>query len=116
MRNLSSINLIRSTTLLEMIDGTPDQSRRILPFHFSNLVGPDSPPCVLLHGTMDTLVYEENSLRIQQKYVEFNRPVIYIKYHFVGHAFTMNSQYHPISIYYLERFLYKVPTLNHMGG
>jgi len=101
----------------KMIDGTPETNPEEY-YHFtpSNLVGPDSPPCVLLHGTMDTLVYEENSLRIQQKYVEFNRPVIYIKYHFVGHAFTMNSQYHPISIYYLERFLYKVPTLNHMGG
>ena len=96
----------------KMIDGTPETNPEEY-YHFtpSNLVGPDSPPCVLLHGTMDTLVYEENSLRIQQKYVKFNRPVIYIKYHFVGHAFTMNSQYHPISIYYLERFLYKVPTL-----
>mgnify|MGYP005852293505 CR=1 FL=1 len=93
----------------QMIEGTPETNPEEF-FYFtpSNLVGPESPPCLLLHGTMDTLVPYENSLRIQQKYKEFNRPLILITYYFIGHAFTHNSQYQPINIFYIERFLYHV--------
>ncbi len=97
------------TARFKMINGTPETNPEEF-FYFtpSNLVGSESPPCLLLHGTMDTLVPYENSLRILQKYREFNRPLILITYYFIGHAFTHNPQYQPINVFYIERFLYNV--------
>jgi acetyl esterase/lipase len=92
-----------------LIPGTPEQ----LPdwyYHLtpSNLVNASSPPTILFHGTIDKMVPPENSQQLYEALRNAGRDAILVKGPYGGHGFDFGPLFAPITMYYLERFLYHV--------
>lgn len=51
------------------------------------LAGKDSPPTLILHGQMDTLVYPQHSKRLNHKLKELGVPVAYMNFPWATHGF-----------------------------
>jgi acetyl esterase/lipase len=92
-----------------LIPGTPNE----LPdtyFHLtpSNLINSSSTPTILFHGTVDRMVPPINSQQYYTQLQHAGQKVIYIKGLYGGHGFDFGPYFAPITMYYLERFLYHV--------
>lgn len=72
----------------------------------SKLIDSEDPPCLIFHGTSDTMVPFINSLELQNACVNNSVDIILVKNYFVGHAMDIAATYSSISVYYTERFLF----------
>lgn len=81
---LNSLNLMR-----QYLDGPPGESRREI-YHTASAqhnIGPVTPPTLLLHGTIDTLVWRRHSERLAAQLSEAGRPHLFIELPWATHAF-----------------------------
>jgi acetyl esterase/lipase/uncharacterized membrane protein len=92
-----------------LINGTPDQVPDLY-YHYtpSNLVSIGSPPTILFQGTIDKMVPPSNTQTIYDTLISNGCEAIRIKGYFGGHGFDFGPNFAPITMYYLERFLYNV--------
>ncbi|TFF96630.1 MAG: hypothetical protein EU544_00230 [Promethearchaeota archaeon] len=81
----------------------PDLYKKLTP---SESVDKDDPPCLIFHGTSDSLVPYENSETIHKEMVDHEVPCILVKGYFGAHGHTEAAQHLSIARYYMERFLY----------
>ncbi|MGV9173759.1 MAG: prolyl oligopeptidase family serine peptidase, partial [Promethearchaeia archaeon] len=81
----------------------PDFYDRYTP---SQHIDDNDPPCLIFHGTSDSMVPTENSYEIQEECKENQINCILAKMPFVGHAFDFSSSLKVMSSYYMERWLY----------
>lgn len=71
-------------------------------------VDSEDPPCLLLHGTSDSMVPIKNSLEIQEACKSQGVDCVLMKHYFVGHAMDMADFHGSMCQYYVERFMYAV--------
>jgi len=91
----------------QFVPGTPETNpEAYLHYSPSYLINESSPPCILLHGTSDTVVPYKESLTIQSKMKEYNRTCILVPGYFGGHGHILGIQHNMMTTYYIERFLY----------
>lgn len=91
----------------QFIPGTPETNpEAYLHYSPSYLINENSPPCILLHGTSDTMVPYKESITIQLKMQENNRKCILVPGYFGGHGHILGIQHNIMTTYYIERFLY----------
>ncbi len=69
-----------------------------------------SPPTLLVHGLIDTLVWNQHSVRLQARLAEARVPNLYVELPWATHAFEYNltGPGGQLATYALERFLYAV--------
>ena len=100
---LNSPRLIR-----RFLGGTPetagpayDSSSAIL------LTGPGSPPTLLIHGTIDTLVWHRHSVRLAARLTEVGVPNLLVSMPWAAHAleFNLSSPSGQLTTYSVEWFL-----------
>jgi acetyl esterase/lipase len=103
---LNSPRLIR-----RFLGGTPetagpayDSSSAIL------LAGPGSPPTLLIHGTIDTLVWQRQSVRLAAKLSEAGVPNLLVSMPWATHAleFNLSGPSGQLTTYSVGRFLQAV--------
>ena len=84
---LNSLQLMR-----QYLGGPPDESRREL-YHSASAqlnVNATTPPMLLLHGTIDTLVWRRHSERMAARLQEAGRPCVFVELPWATHAFEYN--------------------------
>lgn len=71
------------------------------------LVGPRTPPTLLIHGRKDELVWVEQSRRLAQRLAEHGRPHLYVELPWATHGcdFAIAGPCGQITLYAVERFL-----------
>ncbi|MFZ9682902.1 MAG: alpha/beta hydrolase, partial [Cephaloticoccus sp.] len=81
---LNSLNLMR-----QYLGGPPDLARAdtYLSASAQYLVGPATPPTLLLHGTLDTLVWRRHSERLAAALAAAGRPHLLLELPWATHAF-----------------------------
>ena len=84
---LNSIKLMR-----QYLGGPPDESRQEIYRSASaqDNVGSATPPTLLLHGTIDTLVWRRHSERLATRLGEAARPHVLVELPWATHAFEFN--------------------------
>jgi acetyl esterase/lipase len=86
------------------IGGTPDLVDPVA------LVGEDSPPCLIYHGTHDGIVNPKYASILQKAYEnKSGAPCALLWMNFAGHGsdFYTPGYYNQIFMYYMERFMYR---------
>jgi acetyl esterase/lipase len=90
--NAREDDILKSPTLMrQYLGGTPDSSREnyesasALP-----RVNPRTPPTLLLHGAIDSLVWYRHSVRLEAKLAEQNVPHVFVSLPWATHAFEYN--------------------------
>ena len=103
---LNSLQLLR-----RFLGGTPDSAG---PAYDSAsaylLVGPKSPPTLLIHGTIDTLVWQRQSVRLAAKLSEAGVPNLLVSMPWATHAleFNLSGPSGQLTTYSVGRFLQAV--------
>lgn len=84
---LNSLQLMR-----QYLGGPPDETRReIYQSASAQLnVNATTPPMLLMHGTLDTLVWRRHSVRMEERLKQAGRPVAFIELPWATHAFEYN--------------------------
>ncbi len=91
-----------------LMPGSPEEYPEVYYYSTpSNYINATSPSCLLLHGTVDKMVPNENSETILAQMHESGRHCIKIRGYFGGHAHDAASFHNSIGMYFLERFLYR---------
>jgi len=86
------------------IGGTPDLVDPVA------LVGEDSPPCLIYHGTHDGIVDPKYASILQKAYKDRSgAPCALLWMNFAGHGsdFYTPGYYNQVFMYYMERFMYR---------
>ncbi|MHB8061619.1 MAG: alpha/beta hydrolase [Ruminiclostridium sp.] len=86
------------------VEGTPDLVDPVA------LVGEDSPPCLIYHGTHDGIVNPKYASILQKAYLDkSNTPCALLWMTFAGHGsdFYTPGYYNQVFAYYMERFMYQ---------
>ncbi len=90
--NAREDDILKSPTLMrQYLGGTPDSAREnyesasALP-----RVNPATPPTLLLHGEIDSLVWHRHSVRLDAKLAEQNVPHAFVSLPWATHAFEYN--------------------------
>lgn len=76
----------------QYLGGPPDENRREL-YHSASAqlnVNAATPPMLLLHGTIDTLVWRRHSERMAARLREAGRPAVFVELPWATHAFEYN--------------------------
>jgi acetyl esterase/lipase len=84
---LNSLQLMR-----QYLGGPPDENRREL-YHSASAqlnVNATTPPMLLLHGTIDTLVWRRHSERMAARLHQAGRPCAFVELPWATHAFEYN--------------------------
>ena len=68
-------------------------------------VSKQSPPTLLLHGTIDTIVPPSQSVLLVEKLEAHNVPYVYAPFLGLYHAFTIDEDANTRAMYFIERFL-----------
>jgi acetyl esterase/lipase len=107
--NPANPRVIDSRGILEAYLGgpptdVPEAYRRASPIE---LVGPDSPPTLLIHGGRDELVSPMQSERLAARLEEAGRPHLLLRLPWATHGFdfSFNGPGGQLSTYAIERFL-----------
>ena len=74
----------------------------------SAYIDPADPPCIIFHGTSDSLVPYSNAVQIQDTMKAADNICILVKGYFGAHGHIETMTYDPVAKYYLERFLYLI--------
>jgi acetyl esterase/lipase len=72
----------------------------------SQHIDENDPPCILFHGTSDSMVPIENSYEILTQCEKNQIDCILVENPFVGHAYDFSTSLRIMSTYYMERWLY----------
>ena len=100
---LNSLQLLR-----QFLGGTPDTAGPAYDSASAYLLaGPTSPPTLLVHGTIDTLVWQRQSARLAAKLSEAGVPNILVSMPWATHAleFNLSSPSGQLTTYAVGRFL-----------
>jgi acetyl esterase/lipase len=102
-------DVLKSPQLLkDFLGGAPDTARAAYdsasPIRF---VGANTPPTLLIHGALDTLVWHRQSERLAQKLSEVKVPHAFVSLPWATHAFeyNLNGPGGQIATYSIEWFL-----------
>jgi len=74
----------------------------------SELVDADDPPCIIFHGTSDSLVPYNDGVTIQVEMKSKDNICILVKGYWGAHGHIEAVHYGTVAMYYLERFLYLI--------
>jgi len=104
---LNSAKLMR-----QYLGGPPDEARRALYLSASGqwLAQTDSPPTLLIHGSLDTLSWDRHSERLNARLAELRVPHYYLRLPWATHGFDFNPDGPggQLADYALSRFLARV--------
>jgi acetyl esterase/lipase len=110
--NTHEDDMLKSPTLMrQFLGGTPDSARANYEsasalFHVSRA----SPPTLLLHGTLDAVVWYRHSVRLDARLAEAGVPHAYVAMPWATHAFEFNlhGPGGQLTTYAVEWFLARV--------
>ena len=106
-------------TLREFLNGDPTSQpeayRTSSPLNF---VGADSPPTLMIHGSMDPIVSSHQSARLDSALVAHARPHLFIEMPWATHGcdYIFNGPCGQISTYAIERFIAAVTSVARPQG
>jgi len=111
-RSAREDDFLKSPQLLRQYLGGPPA---VAPVNYESASGlhqvrPGSPPTLLVHGLIDTLVWNQHSVRLQARLAEARVPHVYVELPWATHAFEYNlsGPGGQLATYALERFLQAV--------
>lgn len=90
--NAREDDILKSPTLMRQYLGGPPDTARANYDSASALprVNPRTPPTLLLHGTIDSLVWHRHSMRLDAKLAEQDVPHVFVSLPWATHAFEFN--------------------------
>jgi acetyl esterase/lipase len=105
----SNPRVINSTqTLEDFLGGSPQTARAAYTSASPiNFVGPSTVPTLLIHGTLDELVFAKQSERLDARLAAAHRPHLFLLLPWATHGcdYNFNGPCGQISTYAIERFL-----------
>ena len=91
-RNSAEDDAIKSPSLLRaLLGGTPDQQPALYEDASAlRFVTKDSPPTLMLHGSLDTLVWHQHDVRLSARLAEAGVPHYFLSLPWATHGFDFN--------------------------